>query len=91
LGVGEGREGMDGDDSHNGDSMEELPSGEVPIDLNTLFSTEGRDLNRLFPDPHFRRFLKDLKRNQREVKRFLKRLEDDGSNTGRSGGSHEVS
>jgi len=64
---------------------------EASIDLNMLFSEDKRDLNRLFPDARFRRFLRDLKRNQRDVNRFLKRVERNGSVPEESGGAHEVS
>lgn len=68
------------DEERNGDSgrTDENMADEMPIDLNMLFSEDRRDLNLLFPDPRFRRFLRDVRRNQRDVKRFLKRLEGDG-------------
>ena len=68
------------DEERNGDfgRTDENMADEMPIDLNMLFSEDRRDLNLLFPDPRFRRFLRDVKRNQRDVKRFLKRLEGDG-------------
>lgn len=81
------------DEEWNGESgvgQEEIPE-EMAIDLNTLFSEHRRDLNRLFPDPCFRRFLKDLRRSQRDVEGFLKRLESDGSVSEKSRGAHEVS
>jgi len=56
---------------------EDVPD-EMPIDLNMLFSGEKRDLNRLFPEARFRRFLRDVRRNKQGVERFLKRLESDG-------------
>ncbi|MBW2059047.1 MAG: hypothetical protein JRH07_04625 [Deltaproteobacteria bacterium] len=70
---------------------EEEVREEEAIDLNTLFRDQGRDLNRLFPDPGSRRLLRDVRRNRRDVERFLKRLETDGPVTERSGGSNEVS
>lgn len=68
------------DEQRNGEfgRTDENMADEMPIDLNMLFSEDRRDLNLLFPDPRFRRFLRDVKRNQRDVKRFLKRLEGDG-------------
>ncbi len=64
---------------------------EQPIDLNVLFSEDGRDLNRLFPDTHFKKLLRDVKRNQRGVDRFLKGLENEGDIVRKSGGADEVS
>ena len=66
------------EDRHNGLSEEEQAvTEETPVDLNMLFSGETRDLNRLFPEARFRRFLRDVKRNQRGVERFLRQLEND--------------
>jgi len=62
-----------------------------PIDLNVLFSEDGRDLNRLFPDTHFKKLLRDVKRNQRGVDRFLKGLENEDEIDRKSGGADEVS
>jgi hypothetical protein len=64
---------------------------EQPIDLNVLFAEDGRDLNRLFPDTHFKRLLRDVKRNQRGVDRFLKGLENEDDIVRKSGGADEVS
>jgi hypothetical protein len=64
---------------------------EASIDLNAIYSGEERDLNRLFPDAMVRRFLRDVRKNQRDVERFLKRLEHDGSMPEKSGGGNEVS
>ena len=64
---------------------------EQPIDLNVLFSEDGRDLNRLFPDTHFKKLLRDVKRNRRGVDRFLKGLENDDDIVEKSGGADEVS
>jgi len=51
------------------------------IDLNQIFTSNGRDLNRLFPDLSLKRFLKEIEGNKREVRAFLKALEveDEGS------------
>ncbi len=51
------------------------------IDLNQVFTNNGRDLNRLFPDLSLKRFLKEIEGNKREVRAFLKALEveDEGS------------
>ncbi len=51
------------------------------IDLNQVFTDNGRDLNRLFPDLSLKRFLKEIEENKREVKTFLEALEveDEGN------------
>ncbi len=51
------------------------------IDLNQVFTDNGRDLNRLFPDLSFKRFLKEIEENKREVRTFLEALEveDEGN------------
>ena len=55
----------------------ENPSGEVTtkeVDLNSLFPGKDRDLNRLFPDEATRRLLHQVKRNKRDIERFIKNL-----------------
>jgi len=42
------------------------------VDLNTLFPGKGYDLNRLFPDEGTKRLLYELKRNKRDIERFVK-------------------
>ncbi len=51
------------------------------IDLNQVFTDNGRDLNRLFPDLSLKNLLKEIEENKREVKDFLKALEveDEGN------------
>ena len=51
------------------------------IDLNEVFTDNGRDLNRLFPDLSLKRFLQEIEENKREVRTFLKALEveDEGN------------
>jgi hypothetical protein len=44
------------------------------VDLNTLFPGKGYDVNRLFPDEGTRKLLYELKRNKREIERFIKSL-----------------
>jgi len=44
------------------------------IDLNTLFPEKGYDLNRLFPDEGTKKLLYDLRRNKRDIDRFIKSL-----------------
>ena len=50
------------------------PEGEKKreVDLNSLFPGKGFDLNRLFPDEGTRKLLADLKRNRRDIERFIK-------------------
>jgi hypothetical protein len=63
-------------DEHPIESDENI-SDEALIDLNGLYADSVRDLNRLFPDACVRRFLRDVKMNQRGVERFLEKLEKD--------------
>jgi len=44
------------------------------IDLNTLFPEKEYDLNRLFPDEGTKKLLYELKRNKRDIDRFIKSL-----------------
>lgn len=44
------------------------------IDLNLLFPGKEYDLNRLFPDEGTRKLLYELRRNKRDVERFIKTL-----------------
>jgi hypothetical protein len=44
------------------------------IDLNTLFPEKGYDLNRLFPDKRTKRLIYELRRNKRDIDRFIKSL-----------------
>ncbi len=44
------------------------------IDLNVLFPEKGYDLNRLFPDEGTRKLLCDLRRDKRDIDRFIKSL-----------------
>ena len=44
------------------------------VDLNDLFPGKGYDLNRLFPDEATRRLLYQVKRNKRDIERFIKNL-----------------
>jgi len=47
---------------------------EKEIDLNDLFPGKGYDLNRLFPDEGTKKLLHQLKRNKRDIERFIKNL-----------------
>ncbi|MGQ9646863.1 MAG: hypothetical protein ACUVWO_10030 [Thermodesulfobacteriota bacterium] len=44
------------------------------LDLNLLFPGRDYDLNHLFPDERMRRLLYELKKNKREIERFIKSL-----------------
>ena len=44
------------------------------IDLNTIFPGKDFDLNRLFPDDGTRKLLSEVKRNRRDIERFIKNL-----------------
>ena len=63
-----------------GSEMEEV-GVKGDIDLDQVFTDNGRDLNRLFPDLSLKRFLKEIEENKREVRAFLKALEveDEGN------------
>jgi len=45
------------------------------VDLNALFPGKGYDLNRLFPDEGTKKLLWELRRNKREIERFIKNLQ----------------
>ena len=42
------------------------------IDLNALFPERGYDLNRLFPDEGTKKLLYELRRNKRDIDRFIR-------------------
>ena len=44
------------------------------VDLNALFPGKNYDLNHLFPDEGTRKLLYELRRNKREIERFIKSL-----------------
>ncbi len=44
------------------------------VDLNALFPGKDYDLNRLFPDEATKKLLHELKRNKRDIERFIKSL-----------------
>lgn len=58
------------------ESLKEIPLKEKKreIDLNAIFPGKGYDLNRLFPDEGTKRLLYELKRNKKEIERFIKSL-----------------
>ncbi|MFB3886663.1 MAG: hypothetical protein ACE144_15660 [Thermodesulfobacteriota bacterium] len=45
------------------------------VDLNALFPGRGYDLNRLFPDEGTKNLLYELRRNKRDIERFIKNLD----------------
>ena len=45
------------------------------VDLNALFPGRDYDLNYLFPDEGTKKLLYELKRNKREIERFIKNLQ----------------
>ncbi len=47
---------------------------EREIDLNGLFPGKDYDLNRLFPDGETKKLLYELRRNKRDIDRFIKSL-----------------
>jgi len=47
------------------------------VDLNVLFPGKGFDLNRLFPDEGTRKLLWELRRNKRDIERFIKNLQSE--------------
>lgn len=48
------------------------------IDLNVLFPGHDYDLNRLFPDEETKKLLYELRRNKRDIERFIRRLQLEG-------------
>jgi hypothetical protein len=44
------------------------------IDLNVLFPEKDYDLNRLFPDGETKKLLYELRRNKRDIDRFIRSL-----------------
>jgi len=45
------------------------------VDLNALFPGKDYDLNHLFPDEGTKKLLYELRRNKREIERFIKNLQ----------------
>jgi hypothetical protein len=45
------------------------------VDLNILFPGRKYDLNRLFPDEGTKKLLYELRRNKRDIERFIKNLD----------------
>ncbi len=58
----------------NLDPSDEKEEKKREIDLNTLFPEKGYDLNHLFPDEGTKKLLYELRRNKRDIDRFIKSL-----------------
>ncbi|NWF94108.1 MAG: hypothetical protein HXY46_14500 [Syntrophaceae bacterium] len=59
------------------DQPAEAPPEQEPkraVDLNLLFPGKEYDLNRLFPDEETRKLLYELRRNKRDIERFIRNL-----------------
>jgi hypothetical protein len=59
------------DSSHETRPEEER---ERQLDLNALFPGKDYDLNRLFPDEETKKLLHELRKNKRDIERFIKNL-----------------
>lgn len=64
---------MEEKDSHS-DQIDQGEEKKREIDLNILFPKKGYDLNRLFPDEGTKKLLYELRRNKRDIDRFIKSL-----------------
>jgi len=59
------------------ESLQKTPQEEEKkrvIDLNALFPEKEYDLNHLFPDEGTKKLLYELRRNKRDIGRFIKSL-----------------
>jgi hypothetical protein len=56
------------------DQIDQEEEKKREIDLNILFPEKGYDLNRLFPDEGTKKLLYELRRNKRDIDRFIKSL-----------------
>ncbi len=45
------------------------------VDLNVLFPGKDYDLNQLFPDEGTKKLLYELRRNKRDIERFIKNFD----------------
>jgi hypothetical protein len=60
-----------------GDQSQEISPEEEKkreLDLNALFPGKDYDLNHLFPDEETKKLLYELRKNKREIERFIKNL-----------------
>jgi len=64
---------MEEKDDHS-DRIDQEEERKREIDLNVLFPEKDYDLNRLFPDEGTKKLLYELKRNKRDIDRFIKSL-----------------
>jgi len=64
---------MEDKDAHS-DQIDQEEEKKREIDLNILFPGKGYDLNRLFPDEGTKKLLYELRRNKRDIDRFIKSL-----------------
>jgi hypothetical protein len=64
---------MEEEDEKRQEIQQEKEKGRE-IDLKALFPEKGYDLNRLFPDEGTRKLLYELRRNKRDIDRFIKSL-----------------
>ena len=62
---------MEEKDGHS-DQIDQEEEKKREIDLNILFPEKGYDLNRLFPDEETKKLLYELRRNKRDIDRFIK-------------------
>ncbi len=64
---------MEKQDDHS-DPIVQEEEKKREIDLNALFPEKGYDLNHLFPDEGTKKLLYELRRNKRDIDRFIKSL-----------------
>jgi len=64
---------MEEKDNHS-DSIDREEEKKREMDMNVLFPEKGYDLNRLFPDEGTKKLLYELRRNKRDIDRFIKSL-----------------
>ncbi len=63
------------EEKENKDKKRDFEEKRKEVDLNILFPGKDYDLNRLFPDEGTRRLLYELRRNKRDIERFIKGLD----------------
>jgi hypothetical protein len=64
---------MEEKDVHS-DQIDQEEDKKREIDLNSLFPEKTYDLNHLFPDEGTKKLLYELRRNKRDIDRFIKSL-----------------
>jgi len=65
---------MEEKEDHSLDMNPEAPKKQE-VDLNALFPGKDYDLNRLFPDEGTKKLFYELRRNKRDIERFVKNLQ----------------